>query len=129
MFRGIADYLNRPSLLDRNIFSLAKKTDLVSMRNPRSFYWEWPESEGTHSLRGECEEFRHGIHVETIAVPLLVPIEHEGDAIGVVSVTLSARNLPEPQVSHHKVLIERTTGDLESVLGARLKEDLGVTFP
>lgn len=129
MFSGMADYLNRPSLLDRNISFLARKTGLVPARNPRLFYWEWPESEGTQSLRGECEEFRHGIHVETIAVPLLVPVEHEGDAAGVVSVTLSARNLPEPQVFHYKVLIERTTGDLESVLGARLKEDLGVTFP
>lgn len=129
LFSGMADYLNRQPLLDRTIFPLVNNRGFAPARNPRLFYWEWKEREGTQSLRGECEEFRHGIHVETVAVPLLVPVEHEGNATGVVSVTISARNLPEPQVSHHKVLIERTPGDLEAVLGARLKDDLGVTFP
>lgn len=128
LFRGMADYLDRPPLLDRTLLPLGNKGIAVA-RKPRLFYWEWLEGEDTQSLRGECEEFRHGIHVETIAVPLLVPVAHDGDAAGVVTVTLSARNLPQTQVSHHKVVIERTPGDLEAVLGARLREDLGVTFP
>jgi hypothetical protein len=46
-----------------------------------------------------------------------------------VTVTLSARNLPQPQVTRHKVLIQRTAGDLQEVLRQRLKKDLGVVLP
>jgi hypothetical protein len=32
-------------------------------------------------------------------------------------------------MTHHKVLIQRTAGDLQAVLRQRLKQDLGVVLP
>lgn len=54
------------------------------------------------------------------------PSEHEGDAKGVIAVTLSARNLSKPLVSHFKVGIEREPGDLEEVVRDRPMAELGV---
>ena len=129
LFGGLADYMNKGPLLDRSIFSLSNLGGPAPSRNPRAFFWNWLEGDDRPEIRGECEEFRHGIHTEEMSIPLWVPLEHEGDARGVVSVTLSARNLPQPQVTHHKVLIRRTAGDLQAVLRQRLKQDLGVVLP
>lgn len=95
-------------------------------RNSRTFYWAWSGEGQQPEIRGECAEFRHRIHTETVSVPLLVPVEHQGDARGIITVTLSARNLPQTVVKRFKVYIQRSPGDLNGAVARRLKDELGV---
>jgi PIN domain-containing protein len=67
-------------------------------RDRHSFYWDYdePEKESKH-WRGECEDFRHGLQQEKIAVELKCETEHlKQNAEGAIKLIISARNIAQP---------------------------------
>lgn len=96
-------------------------------RERHTFYWEYDDpEESSKRWRGECEDFRHGLEEERIALSLRSESADESGASGALKLIVSARNIAEPIETTFPVQIARRREDTEAVAKELLRDILGV---